>query len=150
MDESPVESFRIRCPHCQTTLTCPAALVERSVRCPKCGKQFRVGSQSSPQSLPPPPSPPPPPPPPPRMTEIRSKAPEFVDAQSGADGPSDAPFIRTSNKLRRSRRVAKTRQHLFVIGLLGVLVLLLALSSAGYFVASSSDGAHSPSPEQSR
>ena len=136
MDKSPIDSIRVSCTHCSASLKCQPKLIDRAVRCPKCGKQFVVTVPSPTRSKPSPPAPP-------------TMQPPISDARFDRGFTDSPPLIKSAKDRKPVKSVGRTRQQLFVIGILGVFGLLLALVLAGQLIQSAespSRGSEQPNP----
>lgn len=130
MDKSPVRSLRASCSHCRASLKCPAKYVDRAIRCPKCGKSFKVTR--------------------PRRTKSKVAPATRNDVSPITFAPAldqsnvaEPPVIKTDANRRHLRRTAKpTSRQVFVIGLIYLVGVLLGLVLVDQLTQPSSSNAN--------
>lgn len=123
MNNLPNESIYFSCPHCRTRLKCPAAQAGRAVKCPKCGKQFRVRGPSGQQ-------------PANTFADPPARPPQRPATPSIGAVPAPRPLVRGHDNRRSPSSVGGTRQQLFVVGTLAMFALCFITILAGAFFAS--------------
>jgi len=117
------QAFSIACPHCHAVLDCSAAMAGRLVACPCCGQQFQIASNVTP-----------PPVAPPICNQIKHPNP-FASLNLGAsEGAGDPVFTLKIRDLLSRTKPGMTRQRVFLTGIAGAFLAILALVTTGFLL----------------